>query len=196
MVRHRGSPTTNPTIKPAPPPLKISLILASLANLGPSTPTVASQQCGASEDARGWSASNRKQTYQVGFRWWSNHPPYHTKIHPTQPPHNHLQALRCRPFWTKPRHPSHAYGVSRPPMRGGRPYDDDEGSIEGGFGRWPVMPQILQIAPSAKSVLALPSPAVSNKAATLIARGGCATSTGARGLASNDGMGLNKGPPW
>ncbi len=118
MVRHRGGPTTNPAIKPARP-LKISLILVLLANSGPSVPTVDSQQCGASEDARGWLASNRKQTYQVGFGWWSNHPPYHTKIHHTQPPHNLLQALRCRPFWTKPRHPSHAYGVSRPPMLGG-----------------------------------------------------------------------------
>ncbi len=118
MVRHRGGPTTNPTIKPAPP-LQISLILASLENLGPSVPTVDSQQCGASEDARGWSASNRKQTYQVGFGWWSDHPPYHTKIYPTQPPHNHLQALCGRLFWTRPRHPSHAYGVSRLAMRGG-----------------------------------------------------------------------------
>jgi hypothetical protein len=101
-----------------PPPLKISLILALSADSGPSAPTVASQQCGTSEDARGWSASNQKQTYQVGFGWWSDHPPYHTKIHPTQPPHNHLQALCCRPFWTKPCHPSYAYGVSRPPMRG------------------------------------------------------------------------------
>ncbi len=57
--------------------------------------------------------------YQVRFGWWSDHPPYHTKIHPTQPPHNHLQASHCRPFWKKPRHPLHAYGVSRPPMRGG-----------------------------------------------------------------------------
>jgi hypothetical protein len=118
MVRHLGGPTTNPTIKLAPP-LKISLILVSSADSGPSAPTVASQQCGASEDARGWSASNRKQTYQVGFGWWSDHPPYHTKIHPTQPPHNHLQASRCRPFWTKPRHPLYAYGVLRPPMWGG-----------------------------------------------------------------------------
>jgi hypothetical protein len=111
--------TTDPTIKPAPPPLKISLILASLVDSGPSAPTAASQQCGASEDAKGWWASNRKQTYQVGFGWWSDHPPYHTKIHPTQPPHNHLQALRRRPFWTKPRHPSYTYGVLRSLMRGG-----------------------------------------------------------------------------
>jgi hypothetical protein len=117
MVQHRGGPTTDPTINPPPP--KISLILASSADSGPSVLTIASQQCGASEDARGWLASNRKQTYQVGFGWWSNHPPYHTKIHPTQPPHNHLQASRCRPFWTTPRHPSYAYGASRPPMRGG-----------------------------------------------------------------------------
>ena len=31
---------------------------------------------------------------------------------------------------------------------------------------------------------------------THIATGGCAMSTGARGLASDDEMGLNKGPPW
>jgi hypothetical protein len=78
----------------------------------------------------------------------------------------------------------------------GRPYDDDEGSIGGGFGRWLATPQILQIASSAKSVPALPLPAISNKAATHIARGGCAASTGARGLASDNGMRLNKRPPW
>jgi hypothetical protein len=169
--------------------------MASSADSGPSAPTVASQQCGASEDARGWSASNRKQTYQIGFGWWSDHPPYHTKIHPTQPPHNHLQASRRQPFWTKPHHPLHAYGVLHSPMRGGRPYDDNEGLIGDGFGWWPGTPQILQIAPSAKSMPALPSQAISNKAATHIVRGGCAASTDARGSASNDGMGLNKGPP-
>jgi hypothetical protein len=118
--------------------LKISLILASLAKSGPSVPTVASQQCGTSEDARGWSASNRKQTYQVDFGWWSDHPPYHTKIHPTQPPHNHLQASRPRPFWTKPRHPSHAYGVSRPLMRGGGHMMTMRGRLgSGSAGGWP-----------------------------------------------------------
>ncbi len=174
-------------------PLKTSPILALSADSGPSAPTVASQQCGASEDARGWLASNRKQAYQVGFGWWSNHPPYHTKIHPTQPPHNHLQALRCRLFWTKPRHPSHAYGVSWPLMRGRGHMMTTRGrsGVGSAGGR-----QILQITPSAKSVPALPLPAVSNKAATHIARGGCAASTGFRESASDDRMGLNKGPPW
>jgi hypothetical protein len=153
---------------------------------GPSAPTVASQQCGTSKDARGWSTSNRKQTYQLGFGWWSDHPPYHTKIHPTKPPHNLDKATP----------PIIRIWCVAATDAGARPYGNDEGLIGGGFGRWPAMPQILQIAPSAKSVPALPSPAISNKAATHIVRGGCAASTRARGLAYDDGMGLNKGPPW
>ncbi len=48
----------------------------------------------------------------------------------------------------------------------------------------------------AKSVPALTLLADSNKAIIHIVRGVCAASTGAEGLASNDGMGLNKGLPW
>ncbi len=185
-----------PYHKTHPPPFKISLILASSVDSGPSAPTVASQQCGASEDARGWSASNQKQTYQVGFGWWSDHPPYHTKnpphTTPTQPP----PSLVSPAILDKATPPIIRIWCVAATNAGGRPYDDDEGLIGGGFGRWPATPQTLQIAPSTKSVPALPLPAVSNKAATHIARGGCAASTRARGLASDDRMGLNKGPPW
>ena len=77
-----------PTPPFTPLPLKISLIWQIWIHPRHSLP-LASQQCGASVNVRGWSAGNQKQTHQVGFGWWSNHPPYCTKIHPTQPPHNH-----------------------------------------------------------------------------------------------------------
>ena len=78
-----GSPTTDPTIKLTPHPKNIPNS-GFVGGFGSIHTTLPSQQCGASEDARGWTAGDQKQTYRIGFGRWSNHPPYHTTIHPTQ----------------------------------------------------------------------------------------------------------------
>jgi hypothetical protein len=64
MVRPPSGPTALATIKPT---LSLKIYTMSLADLGPAAPPIASQQCGAADDARGLLVGNQKLTNQCGF---------------------------------------------------------------------------------------------------------------------------------